>query len=210
MKPHSHSLSTIIESFNFPEEIRAHILANHSTGNFETEDELFQFIRKIGNQGGMDEKAENIVFDLEERINIIKHKLKFIEESKKPSVLFLSEVNPPVVEPSHYLAHLTRIAGAKIYDAKLTEGKIFNPEVIIVISEHMDQVFGNLPTLLSLPEWKNTAAVQNNQVFLIDGQQHFKGFDISIASDIEILGEIFYPQYLTFGGKGETWVQFEM
>lgn len=210
MNPHAHFLSRIIDYFDFSAPIRSHILQNHPVGVFETEEELFTFIRKVGNEGGMDEKAEDLVFGLEERINIIKHKLKFIEESRKPSVLILSEVNPPVFEPSPYLAHLLRIAGAKIYSAENSEGNVFNPGVILVISQQMEQQFGGLATLLSLEEWRNTDAVKNNRIFLIDGESNFQSMDLSVASDIEILAEILYPQYLTFGGIGESWLQFEV
>jgi|SRR5690554_3494077 len=207
MNPHSHSFSKIIDYFDFSDPIRTHILQNHPIGMFETEEELFKFIRKVGNEGGMDEKAESLIFDLEERINIVKHKLKFIEEDRKPSVLILSEVNPPVFEPSPYLAHLLRIAGAKMYSP---DENVFNPSVILVISEQMEQQFGGLATLLSLEEWKNTDAVKDNRVFLIDGSEGFHSMDINVASNIEILAEILYPQYLTFGGNGESWVQFEL
>lgn len=210
MNPHSHSLSKIVDYFGFTDPIRSHIIQNHPLGIFETEEELFKFIRKVGNEGGMDEKAENLVFDLEERINIVKHKLKFIDDSQKPTVLILSEVNPPVFEPSHYLAHVLRVAGAKVYNVDVSNGNIFNPGVILVIAEQMERLFGGLATLLSLDEWRNTDAVKNNRVFLIDGSNNLQGMDLNIASDVEILAEILYPQYLTFGGKGESWLQFEL
>lgn len=210
MNPHSHSLSRIIDYFDFPDPIRSHILQNHPMGMFENEEELFNFIRKVGSEGGMDEKAENLVFDLQERINIVKHKLKFIDEARKPSVLILSEVNPPVFEPSPYLAHLLRIAGAKAYAAESADGSAFNPGVILVISQQMERQFGGLATLLSLEEWRSTDAVKNNRVFLIDGERNLQGMDLNVASDIEILAEILYPQYLTFGGNGQSWVQFEL
>jgi iron complex transport system substrate-binding protein len=210
MNPHSHSLSAIIDYFDFTDPIRSHIIQNHPVGLFETEEELFTFIRKVGNEGGMDEKAESLIFDLEERLNIIKHKLKFIDESQKPSVLVLTDVNPPVFEPSSYIAHVLRLAGAKIYNPDTPSEIEFNPGVILVVSEQMERLFGDLAVLLSLEEWKNTDAVKNNRVFLIDGESNLRGMDLNIASDVEIVAEILYPQYLTFGGKGESWIQFEL
>src|SRR5690606_11763660 len=109
-------------------------------------------------------------------------------------------------ETSHYLAHLIRVAGGKMYDAEIAEGKTFNPDVILLVSERMERMFGGLANLLTLEEWQQTNAVKNNRVFLIDGGSHLRGMDTNLASDIEILGEIFYPQYLTFSGKGESWL----
>jgi iron complex transport system substrate-binding protein len=74
----------------------------------------------------------------------------------------------------------------------------------------MERQLGGLATLLSLEEWRNTDAVKNNRVFLIDGDRNLQAMDLNVASDIEILAEILYPQYLTFGGNGESWVQFEL
>lgn len=210
MNPHAHSLVSIVDYFNFQEPLRSHILQNHPEGNFETEEELFRFIRKVGSDGDQTERAEELIFDLEERINIIKHKLKFIDEGQKPSVLVMSDVIPPVFETSHYLAHLIRIAGGKMYDAEIAEGKRFNPDVILLVAEQMERMFGGLANLLTLDEWQQTNAVKNNRVFLIDGGNNLQGMDTGLAADIEILGEIFYPQYLTFNGKGESWLQFEL
>lgn len=210
MNPHPHSLASIIDYFDFSEPIRSHILQNHPTGNFETENELFTFIRKVGDEGDQSERAEEVVFDLEERINIVKHKLKFIDESVKPSVLVLSEVIPPVFETNHYLAQLIRMAGAKPYDAEVTEGKVFNPDVILLVAPQMEKMFGGLANLLMLEEWQQTNAVKNNRIFLVDGENHLQGMGISLASDVELLAEVFYPQYLTFSGKGESWLPFEM
>lgn len=210
MNPHSHSLSNIVDYFDFTEPVRSHIVQNNPVGVLETEEELFRYIRKVGNDGGMDEKAENLVFDLEERLNIIKHKLKFIDESQKPSVLVLTDVNPPVFEPSTYIAHVLRLAGAKIYSPEAPSENEFNAGAILVVSDEMERLFGDLAVLLSLDEWKNTDAVKNNRVFLVDGHTHLQAMDLNIASDVEMLAEILYPQYLTFGGKGESWIQFEL
>lgn len=205
-----YSISKIIDHFDFSETLRSHLLQNHSTLNFETEEDLFSFILMIGNEGEMSEKAEELIFELEERINIVKHKLKFIEESQKPSVLILSEVIPPVFENNNHLIHLIETAGAKMYDAEVTETESFNPDVILVVSEQMERLFGGLANLLMSEEWQQTNAIKNNRVFLIDGSTNLQGFNLNLASDIEILAEILYPQYLTFGGRGESWLQFEI
>lgn len=206
----AHSLTEIIDYFNFSEPLRSQLFQNHATTIFETEDELFTFIRKIGEEGDQFEKAAELIFDMEERINIVKHKLKFIDESAKPSVLVLSDVIPPVFETSHYLAHLIRMAGAKPYDAQVAEDKVFNPDVILLVSPQMEKMFGSLASLLMLDEWQQTNAVKNNRIYMIDGANHLQGMGIGLASDVELLGEILYPQYLTFSGKGESWLPFEM
>jgi len=167
-----------------------------------------QIINKLELSGS---EAANIVADLEERLNIITHKLKFINEDQKPSVLVLSDVNPPVFERNEYLDDLIKIAGGRVYDSQITDGeKVFNPDVLLVVSDRMEAIFSDVAVILSLDEWKNTNAVKNNKVFLIDGQGLFLGYSANVAEEIEILAEILYPHYLTFGGNGDSWVQFEV
>jgi iron complex transport system substrate-binding protein len=205
-----YSLSKILDYFNFSETLESYIPQKYSTLNLKTEEELFSFIRMVGKEGNKEREAEDLIFDLEERIDIVRHKLKFIEDSKKPSVLILSEVIPPVFETSDYLTHLITTAGGKVHDMETAEEKPFNPDVILVLSEQMERLFGGLANLLMLEEWQNTNAVKSNRIFLMDGGVNLQEFNLNLASDVEILAEIFYPQYLTFGGKGESWLQFEI
>jgi len=203
------SLSQIATSLNLPESVTEKLISNYEL--VESKEELFQLIQQIGIEGGKVDEAADMVADLEERINLISHKLKFIKEEQKPAVLILTSVNPPVFERNDYLEDILRIAGATIYDAQITDGeKTFNPDVLLIISDKMESLFSDVGVLLSLEEWQNTNAVKNNKIFLVNGTDHFNGYSSKIAEDIETLAEIIYPQYLTFGGSGESWVQFEV
>lgn len=205
-----YSLTKIVDYFNFSETLQSSILQKYSDVSPATEVELFSFIQRVGNEGNKEKKAEELIFDLQERINIIKHKLKYIDESQKPSVLFLSDVIPPVFETNPYLTHLVEMSGGKMYDVEATDDNLFNPDVILVVSEEMERLFGGLANLLMTEEWKNANAVKFNRIFLVDGGSNFREFNLNFASDVEILAEILYPQYLTFGGKGDSWLQFEI
>lgn len=202
-------LSQIVKSLNLPESLTSKM--EDSCEPVESKEELFQLIQRVGIEGGKVEEAADMVADLEERINLIGHKLKFINEDQKPAVLVLTAVNPPVFERNEYLEEVLRIVGSKVYDAQITGGeKVFNPDVVLIVSDQMGSLFSDVAVLLSLEEWKNTNAVKKNRIYLIDGKEQFRGYSSRIADDIEVLAEIIYPQYLTFGGNGESWVQFEV
>jgi len=202
-------LSQIVKSLDLPESFISEINGNQES--IESKEELFQLIQRVGIEGGKVDEAAYMVADLEERINLIGHKLKFIQEDQKPSVLVLEAVNPPVFKTSEYLDEILRIVGSRVYDAQVTGGeKVFNPDVLLIISDQMESLFSDVAILLSLDEWKNTNAVKKNRVYLLDGKEQFQGYSTRIADDIEVLAEIIYPQYLTFGGNGESWVQFEV
>lgn len=173
-----------------------------------SKEDLFQWVQQVGIDGGKIEVAADLVADLEERINLVQHKLKFIGEDQKPSVLVLSELDPMVVESNDYLKEILKIAGSKVYAGN--EEETFNPDVLLIVSDQMESLFGKVGTFLSMEEWQNANAIKKNRVYLINGENNFSGFSSRIADDVEILAEIIYPQYLTFGGNGESWIQFEL
>lgn len=174
-------------------------------------EDLFHLIQKLGIEGGKIEVAADLVANLEERIDLIEHKLKFIDEKQKPSVLLMTGINPPVFDNNAYTDELLHTVAAKRYDAQTPEGSAeFNPDIILVISDRYEDELGDLAQLLLLPEWRETPAAKQNRLYLVDGKRGFKGFSPSIADDIETLAEIIYPQYLTFGGNGDRWMQFEL
>lgn len=170
-----------------------------------SKEELFQWIQQIGIDSGKIEAAADLVADLEERINLVQHKLKFIGEDQKPSVLILTGVVPAVIETNDYLKEVLKISGSRMY-----VNEAFNPDILLIISDRMESLFSEVGVLLSKEDWQNTSAIKKNRVYLINGENNFRGYSSKIGEDVEILAEIIYPQYLTFGGNGESWVQFEV
>ncbi|MFB5945193.1 hypothetical protein [Albibacterium profundi] len=153
----------------------------------------------------------HIPADLEERINIVIHKLKFIAEDQKPRVLVMTAVNSPEYEMNERLSGLLRMAGARVYDAQVGDGSgKFNPDLILVLADHFEHLFGDLAVLLSLDEWKETNAVKNNRIYLVDRESNLSDDESQLADDLELLAEIIYPQYLTYGGNGDKWIQFDV
>jgi len=199
-------LTDIVNSLNLSQPLSEQLTDDY--GSIVSKEDLFQWIQKIGIDGGKIEAAADLVADLEERINLVQHKLKFINEDQKPSVLVLSGVVPAIIEANEYLGYVLNLAGAKVYKANEEEG--FNPDILLVISDRMESLFSEVGVLLSMDEWQNTDAIKKNRVYLVNGESNFRGYGSRIADDVEMLAEIIYPQYLTFGGNGESWVQFEI
>ncbi|WP_118193312.1 substrate-binding domain-containing protein [Albibacterium indicum] len=153
----------------------------------------------------------HIPADQEERINIILHKLKFISEDQKPAVLVMTSVNPPEYEMNDWLHELLRMAGGRIYDTQASDGKaMFNPDLILVLTDQIEGVLGDLGVLLSLSEWEQTNAVKNNRIYLVDEGNALIEDESKLADNLELLAEIIYPQYLTYGGNGDKWIQFDV
>jgi|SRR5690554_1800790 len=203
------SVALVAAALGLPENPSMEQVQSHE--EIESRDDLFHLIQKLGIEGGKIDVAADLVSNLEERINLIEHKLKFIDEKQKPSVLFMTALNPPVFESSTYINDLFKTVAAHAYESQTPEGNNeFNPDILIVVSERFEEELGDLAQLLLLPEWRQTPAAKQSRIYLIDGKKGFKGYSPSIADDIETLAEIIYPQYLTFGGNGDRWMQFEL
>jgi iron complex transport system substrate-binding protein len=171
--------------------------------------QAYQLIADVGKALDVPHKAEALVDALEERINIVIHKLKFIEDGQKPKVLLLENNSLEDADERGYRRSLIEAAGGKPYKQELGD---VNPGLIIFLAKEkgMYQLLGELPVILEQAEWKNTDAVKNNKIFLVDGIKHLQGNLLQIADDVELLAEILYPQYFVYGGSGESWLKFEL
>ena len=172
-----------------------------------TPDAVYAAIREIGHTLHAAPKAEQLVEDLEERINIITHKLKFITDESKPHVVFLADVSPVQFIHNTYLESAARVAGGIPVSAP-TEGAA--ADVIVIISERLaPQLLAALPGLFTMPEWAQTPAVNEGNIYLIHHPEHLRQPGALIADDIEILAEIFHPKQFVFGRDEDAWMKFE-
>jgi len=157
------------------------------------------------------------VEDLINRIELIKHKLKFFPD--KPKVAFITSVIPTMVS-SNWVAELVETAGGKpiiiqIEAESLTEIwekiSVENPDIIIVmpLGFTIASTLQNINLLLDLPNWNNTTAVKNNRVYIANAAEYFNVELLNLVDSLEILAEIIHPKYLNFGYEGTGWIKFE-
>jgi iron complex transport system substrate-binding protein len=159
--------------------------------------------------------AEELTERLNDRINIIKHKLKFIDN--KQTVACITSVAPLKWE-NQATAQLIEIAGAKILVTENGEVvdfdqiRIQDPEVIIMMPSgySIQQSLQNINTLLDLQGWNELSAVKNNKVFIADGAEYFGQLCLSSVDSIEILAEILHPKQFIFGYEDSGWIKFNV
>ena len=138
--------------------------------------------------------------ELQERIDLIKHKLKFIEQ--KPAVALIANLDTlAVVDGS--VAELIGIAGG------VSENQFNDPDIIIVMPTGyaISQTMQQMDRLLHLPGFNDLKAAKNNRIYIADGN-----FDIKDTNQLvcltEVLGEIINPKQFIFGYEGEKWIKF--
>ncbi len=86
-----------------------------------------------------------------------------------------------------------------------------DPELIILspCGFSLAQTQASLAALQSQPQWQALAAVQNKQVYLVDGKQYLNRPGPGLADSAEILAEIIHPADFDYGYRGQAWLPLE-
>ncbi len=145
---------------------------------------------------------------LEERMNIIRHKLKFFTEDQKPAVCLLGSATGDQYRDA-YTEALVQLSGGRIWrpDAGTPEG----PELLLIVYRGpLSKELEALPELLMQPQWAVSPAVQHNRIYLADGNRFLQGPGAGMADDAELLAEIIHPKQFIYGYNGDGWLQFEI
>jgi len=169
--------------------------------------QVFELINHIGRLFDVSPQAASLRETFEERINIIIHKLKFIDQQQRPFVALIHEDGS--LANHNYLHTLIRTAGGRVYQANEPDVQE-SAGTLIFLADGMYHMLGGLPQLLDQPVWKDSDAVKHNQVFLVEHTQQLNGNLLQVADDIELLAELIYPQYFVFSESGEGWMKFEL
>ena len=162
--------------------------------------------------------SETSLDDLQERVDIIEHKLKFID--KKPTVACLEWLDP-LMSAGNWIPELVNIAGGIPVLAEVDVQSAYiewedvreaDPEVIVVIARgfSVERTMREIGTLLQVPGFTDLQAIKNKRFYIADGEQYFYHTDAGLIDSIEILAEIIQPKQFIFGNEGEGWIKFEV
>jgi len=82
-----------------------------------------------------------------------------------------------------------------------------DPDVIVVMPCGFDikKTEEEMPFLTRKSDWQLLKAVQNNNVYLTDGNQYFNRPGPRLVESLEILSEIFHPDVFHFGHENKGW-----
>jgi iron complex transport system substrate-binding protein len=150
---------------------------------------------------------------MQARMNAIASKTKPLRE--KPTVVCVEWVDP-LMTAGNWMPELVEMAGgvnlfgeAGKHSPWMTweDLKAADPDVIVVLpcGYDMAKTLSELPPLTSRPDWASLRAVQENQVYVTDGNQYFNRPGPRLVESLEILAEIFHPSLFPFGHRGTGW-----
>ncbi|MDB5144164.1 MAG: cobalamin-binding protein [Mucilaginibacter sp.] len=193
---------------------RAHIISLQPNGL----DDIFNNISEVAAALHVTAKGDRLIEDLNERVDIVRHKLKFIEN--KPTVACIEWLEPMMVS-GNWVPELVSIAGGISVLAQAGKHSPFigwgdiqlqDPEVIIVMpcGFSIERTLREIGILLQMPGFTDLKAVKNNRLYIADGNQYFNRPGPRIVDSIEILAEIIHPKQFIFGYQGDGWIRFSL
>ena len=178
--------------------------------------DIYSDIEKLANQLGVATTGAYLLELFEERINIIHHKLKFITE--KPKVACIERLSPLMIA-GNWTPEIIEIAGGvPVLTEKGTHSAYVSfeeiqkedPDIIVLMpcGFPVDRTLQEISIMLELPGWSALRAVQQNRIYITDGNQYFNRSGPRITDSIEIMAEIINQKQFFFGYEGEGWIRF--
>ncbi|SEO44524.1 iron complex transport system substrate-binding protein [Mucilaginibacter gossypiicola] len=181
-------------------------------------DDIFNDIANVANALNIPQTGAELIENLQERVDIIKHKLKFIDN--KPTVACIEWLEPLMIS-GNWVPGLVNIAGGTpvlAQDGKHSPYVIWDdilqqdPEIIVVMpcGFSIERTMREINLLLDRPGFASLKAVKNDRFYIADGNQYFNRPGPRIVDSIEILAEIIRPKQFIFGYEGEGWIKFSV
>ena len=180
--------------------------------------DIFKDIETVAAALNVPAAGEQLLEDLNERVDIIRHKLTFSEN--KPTVACIEWLEPLMLS-GNWMPELVGIAGGTSILAEpgkhspyvnWEDIRLQDPEVVIVMpcGFSIERTLKEIDLLFQLPGFGELKAVKNNRVYITDGNHYFNRPGPRIVDSIEILAEIIHPKQFIFGYEGEGWIKFSL
>jgi iron complex transport system substrate-binding protein len=179
-------------------------------------DDIFKDIQTVADALDATEAGNTLVEDLQERVDIIRHKLKYVES--RPTVACIEWLEPLMVS-GNWIPEVVNLAGGSSILAEAGKHSPFvqweaiqqaNPDVIVVMpcGFSIERSMKEMNVLLGLPGFAELSAVKNNRIYITDGNQYFNRPGPRIVDSLEIMAEIIHPKLFNFGYEGNGWIKF--
>lgn len=179
-------------------------------------DDIFKDIQRVAEALGVHMEGLRLVATLRRRMSIIAEAAPSLETH--PSVAYLEWIDPLMVA-GNWAPTLVEMAGginlfgeAGKHSPMLDWAQVVeaDPDILFVspCGYTVEQTLAEMPTLQSKKGWEELRAVQNDRVYVADGNQFFNRPGPRVVESLEILAEIIHPERFQFGHEGTGWVRY--
>ena len=177
-------------------------------------DEVWADIDKVAKALGVD--SQPVLQQLQQRIDAMADKVT--DTSNKPTVVAL-EWTDPLMAGGNWIPELIEIAGGRsLLSLKGKHSPYLaweelsqaNPDIIVIMpcGFDLERTAEESKILTKNPHWETLKAVQNQQVYIVDGNAYFNRPSQRLVDSAEILTEILYPSLFDYGYQGKSWQKF--
>lgn len=181
-------------------------------------DDIFNDISTIAKALNVSRTGTVLLEDLNERVDLIRHKLKYVDN--KPTVACVEWLEPLMVS-GNWVPELVSIAGGIPLLAEAGKHSPYinwddiksrDPDILIIMpcGFAIERTLKEIHLLLQVPGFSELKAVKTNRVYIADGNQYFNRPGPRIVDSIEILAEIINPKQFIFGYEGSGWIKFSV
>ncbi|GAC1306867.1 MAG: cobalamin-binding protein [Mucilaginibacter sp.] len=180
--------------------------------------DIFNDIQTVADALNVTKAGKDVIENLNQRVDIIRHKLKFNES--KPTVACIEWLEPLMIS-GNWVPELVSIAGG--IPVLSEQGKhssyiqwddlrMANPDILIIMpcGFPIERTLKEMDVLMALPGFVELQAVKNNAIYIADGNQYFNRPGPRIVDSVEILAEIINPKQFIFGYEGAGWIKFSV
>lgn len=178
-------------------------------------EDVWRDIRAVANAVDVREQADALVADCQKRLAEISEKVRQL--SSRPRIACL-EWTDPLMAAGNWVPELVEISGghnlfgqAGLHSPWMTweELQESDPDVIAIMPCGFDipRTFSELKPLTDQKGWADLSAVQNDRVFVTDGNQYFNRPGPRLVESAEILAELLHPETFDFGHEETGWIR---
>ena len=163
-------------------------------------DDVLADIERIGDVLGRTEQALDLVATLETRIDAVDRRAN---GGDPPRVAVLDWLDPPMVA-GHWIPEMVRLAGgaygladpgARSRPREWAEIREYDPEVLVAApcGFGLDEVAATFDDLTDRPGWDDLTAVENGEVYGIDGNHYVNRPGPRLVDALEFFAGILHP-----------------
>jgi len=185
-------------------------------GNVLTE--VWIDMKRVATRLGVD--SQQALSELQSRVDACTRITDEIATHDRPRVATIEWIDP-LMSGGNWLPELIKIAGGTpVLDETGARSRYVdwqelhhaNPDVIVIMpcGFDLERTRQEAQSLTQRSGWSQLKAVQENRVYVADGNAYFNRPGPRLVDSIEILAEILDPQQFPYGYEGKGWEQLKM
>ena len=159
--------------------------------------------------------SEAALANLQRRVDACTRITDGIAEADRPQVVTMEWIDP-LMSGGNWLPELIKLAGGTpVLDETGTRSRYLDwqqvletdPDVMVIMpcGFNLERTRDEAQVLGQHSGWSQLRAVQNNRVYIADGNAYFNRPGPRLVDSMEMLAEMLHPQHFSYGYQGKGW-----